>query len=268
MLSDREWNVLPLRVATTVVFRSGSNLDKQEVKSAMNGPDHENERQRARRIQDEIEMFFRSAIVNKSLSAGDRLPAERELAQTFSATRAVVRGALDRLTNEGLLRRRIGSGTFVNGAAPQPEDPSIKTEQVSPSDVLEARRVLEVGYLNLVVARATETDFQKMEAELHAMEEAGDQQSFRQAGYRFHLRVAESSRNALVIAMQRQVMTARSAIGWSTIPSLNDTPELRKDQIEHLREILTALRERDGPRAARIASDELSKMIGRIISPR
>ena len=227
----------------------------------------ENERQRARRQQDAIELFLRAEIGNKSLSAGDRLEPERQLAKKFSASRSVVRAALDKLTTEGLLRRRIGSGTYVNGVPARLASTTVETDQVSPSDVLEARRVLEVGYLDLVVARATEADFQRMEVELRAMENAPDQQSFRQAGYRFQLCVAEASRNALVVAMQRQIMETRIAIGWSSMPSLNDTLDLRRDQIKHQREVLAALRARDAARAAGIAGNELSKMITRIIAP-
>jgi GntR family uxuAB operon transcriptional repressor len=245
-------------------MKKSSNVKLDNVLKS-NG--NENERQRARRQQDEIELFLRAEIGNKSLAAGDRLPAERELAKKFSATRSVVRGALTTLTAEGLLRRRTGSGTYVNGVPARMAGGSIVADQVSPSDVLEARRVLEVGYLDLVVARATETDFQKMEVELRAMENAADQQSFRQAGYRFQLCVAEASRNALVIAMQRQIMETRTAIGWSTMPTLNDTQELRQDQIKHQRQVLAALRARDAHRAANIAAAELSKMIAMIIAP-
>lgn len=228
---------------------------------------YENERQRARRQQKEIEFFLRAEIGNKSFAAGDRLPPERQLSEKFSATRSVVRAALDKLTTEGLLRRRTGSGTYVSGVPARLASTAVETDQVSPSDVLEARRVFEVGYLNLVVARATEADFQRMEVELRAMENAPDQQSFRQAGYRFQLCVAEASRNALVVAMQRQIMETRIAIGWSSMPSLNDTQELRRDQIKHQREVLAALRARDAPRAAGIAANELSKMITHIIAP-
>lgn len=218
-----------------------------------------------RSMQDDIERFLRNAIGAKTYSAGDRLPTERELTLQFGVPRGVVRGALARLARDGLLTRRIGSGTFVkgapSGAAPGSNEPSL----VGPSDVLEARCAVEVGYLDLVVARASEADFKKMEAQLVLMEEAADQRSFRMAGYGFHLCVAEASRNPLIVAMQQQIMAAREAVGWSTLRRLNDTSELRRAQINKLRELLDALRSRDNRKAAQIAADELDKFVQSLV---
>lgn len=44
---------------------------------------------------------------------GVRLPSETELARTFATTRTTVRQALARLMTDGLIVRRMGSGTFV-----------------------------------------------------------------------------------------------------------------------------------------------------------
>lgn len=223
-------------------------------------------RERARQLQAEIELYLRNSILNSDFKIGDKLPTERELAVRFSANRSVVRGALSELVKEGIVHRRSGSGTFVSEKGTPPVGGHLVPD-VSPSDILEARRVLEVGYLALVAARATDADFEKMAIELRAMEEATDQIAFRQAGYRFHLRVAEATRNPLLVTMQGQVMESRAAAGWSTVPTLNDTLELRADQILHLREIMEALQSRDSERAASVAALELSKMIAKIISP-
>lgn len=143
--------------------------------------------------------------------------------------------------------------------------PSAEVSLVGPSDILEARCAIEVGYLDLVVARASEVDFQRMETQLSLMAKAADQRSFRMAGYGFHLRVAEASRNPLIVAMQKQIMSAREAVGWSTIRRLNDTAELRQAQIDQLQEVVKALRSRDTSLAISIASKELNKFITSII---
>ncbi len=51
------------------------------------------------------------------LEPGDRLPAERALCAQFGVARMTLRHALEELTDEGLIERRHGSGTYV---LPQP----------------------------------------------------------------------------------------------------------------------------------------------------
>jgi GntR family transcriptional regulator len=56
--------------------------------------------------------------IKKSIEAGkwavgDRIPAERELAEQFNVSRMTLRQAIQTLVDEGILERRVGSGTFV-----------------------------------------------------------------------------------------------------------------------------------------------------------
>lgn len=53
-------------------------------------------------------------IKTGALEAGDRLPSEPELAKHFNTSRGTVRQALAQLVAEGLVRREVGKGTFVN----------------------------------------------------------------------------------------------------------------------------------------------------------
>ncbi|GAB3596915.1 putative HTH-type transcriptional regulator YurK [Corynebacterium faecale] len=56
----------------------------------------------------------------KQFAPGDRLPAERELAQEFGVARMTVRQALDQLQMDGLIGRKRGrtGGSFVLGSRP------------------------------------------------------------------------------------------------------------------------------------------------------
>ncbi|MGI5155202.1 GntR family transcriptional regulator [Microbispora sp. CA-102843] len=59
---------------------------------------------------------LRQEIVQGRWPVGGRLPTEAELAQTYSVGVNTVRRAVDLLVDEGLVRRRQGSGTFVTAA--------------------------------------------------------------------------------------------------------------------------------------------------------
>ena len=56
---------------------------------------------------------FLRATIEQRHQPHDQLPSEAELEQTYGVSRTVVRQALSQLTNEGLLYRRKGKGSFV-----------------------------------------------------------------------------------------------------------------------------------------------------------
>ncbi|MFV0556731.1 MAG: GntR family transcriptional regulator [Lactovum sp.] len=58
---------------------------------------------------------IKSDIESKIYPVGSRLPSERELSQKFSVTRTTLRQAVSALCDEGILERRVGSGTYVVG---------------------------------------------------------------------------------------------------------------------------------------------------------
>ena len=50
---------------------------------------------------------------------GERLPSERDLAEQFQVSRMTLRQAISLLVEEGVLERRVGSGTFVSSTRVQ-----------------------------------------------------------------------------------------------------------------------------------------------------
>lgn len=60
-------------------------------------------------IHDEI----KSKIVAGHWNIGDRLPSERELSEVFGVSRMTLRQAIQTLADEGILERKVGSGTYV-----------------------------------------------------------------------------------------------------------------------------------------------------------
>ncbi|PWW17641.1 GntR family transcriptional regulator [Cytobacillus oceanisediminis] len=75
-----------------------------------------------RMIRDEEDVPFYKQLKNKildeiesgKLKHGDKLPSERELAEQFQISRMTARHTLSILEREGVVERRVGSGTFIN----------------------------------------------------------------------------------------------------------------------------------------------------------
>jgi DNA-binding GntR family transcriptional regulator len=84
---------------------------------------------KASRVSDAIVQ----AIESGALREGDRLPSEAELAAQHGVSVGTMQKVLGRLSNEGLIRREHGRGTFVSG------------HQVAPADVRYLRFMDEQG---------------------------------------------------------------------------------------------------------------------------
>ncbi|WP_214885293.1 MULTISPECIES: GntR family transcriptional regulator [unclassified Exiguobacterium] len=90
---------------------------------------------------------IRMLIVQSSLVPGDRLPSERELAETLSISRASVREALRALSFLGIVETRRGGGTFLceqdRHRYIEILSEFIVTKQTKESDIIEMLRLLE-----------------------------------------------------------------------------------------------------------------------------
>ena len=65
-------------------------------------------------LYQQIRRNIREGIATGVHSAGERLPSESELAESFKTTRTTVRQALSQLVFEGLVVRQNGRGSFVS----------------------------------------------------------------------------------------------------------------------------------------------------------
>jgi len=63
----------------------------------------------------QLATILRENIISGRYAVGDRFPTEADLVDMYSVSRATVRGALQSLKDEGLIRREAGRGTFVSG---------------------------------------------------------------------------------------------------------------------------------------------------------
>ena len=124
-----------------------------------------------------IAVQLQQAILEGSYHFGERLPAERELAEHFGASRSTVREALKRLEERQLVTRRVGSGTFVNhGSILEGADIA---EVTSPLELIEVRLALEPRIAGLAAVKATAKDLQGIERVLSDLEASGpDRESF------------------------------------------------------------------------------------------
>lgn len=113
-----------------------------------------------RTLSQTVAQQLQKEIEKGSFEMGSKLPSEATLAQDFGVSRTVVREAISRLKNEGLVEARQGIGVFVTGST------GIRSLRIDYLEALEPESVVQL----LALRRAIEAEAAS-EAALHRTEE-------------------------------------------------------------------------------------------------
>lgn len=62
----------------------------------------------------QVEAAIRNAILTKKYTPGEKLPTEVELSELYQVSKITIRKAMEKLSNDGLVQRVQGKGTFVS----------------------------------------------------------------------------------------------------------------------------------------------------------
>lgn len=197
---------------------------------------------------------------NGTWDAGERLPAERDLGQSFGVPRSAVRKALQQLKDLGLIQQRVGSGTFVapDFARRLPTPAAKKEPHVSPAELMDARLVLEPALIDLVVRNARAADLSELEECCRQAELAASLEQFEYWDGAFHQRIAEASHNPFLIQIFGLIQEIRDGSEWGVLKKKSVTDERRKAYQSEHRQLLNAIRERDAEAAKKAALSHLS----------
>lgn len=162
-----------------------------------------------RRLSDDIVERLEGMILEGTLQLGERLPAERALAEEFGVSRPSVREAIQKMAARGLLISRHGGGTFVAEALGSSfRDPLLELLEKHPEaqrDLIEFRHTLEGSCAYYAALRATDPDRERLTAAFDRLTEcyARDGKVSRAeegtADAHFHLAIAEASHNAVLL---------------------------------------------------------------------
>ena len=201
---------------------------------------------------------LREAILGGAYARGQRLPAERHLAEHFGTSRSTVREALRQLEAMALVSRRIGSGTFVDGAGAAVQ--GHVAENTSPLELIEVRQAIEPQMARLAVLHATARDLETLAEALAALESCRhDRELFSSADERFHLALADATGNPLMAWLYRRINEVRGHDQWNEMKRKILTPENIDLYNGQHRELYGAIRRRDVDAAVRSIEAHLEK---------
>lgn len=151
-------------------------------------------------------------ILRGILRAGERLPAERELAERLGVSRPSLRDAISELQERGLLTTRAGSGIFVAdvlGSAFSPALTSLfATHDEAVFDYIAFRRDLESLAAMRAARLASDTDLAVVQAIFDKMVAAHgkkDSEDEARLDAQFHMSIIEASHNVVMLHMMRSM---------------------------------------------------------------
>jgi DNA-binding GntR family transcriptional regulator len=199
---------------------------------------------------EKVQNKLRQAILEQRLKPGTRLP-EDAIGEGFGTSRTIAREALGRLAMEGLVDLIPNRGAFV-------ANPSLDEGR----DIFLVRKGLERLVMLQLAAQMTPDlarllqEMTEAEAKMVASSEA---EAIRLSG-EFHLRLAELTGSALLARYVRELVSR-----CSLVLAMYGRPHSAECGADEHRQMIAALADGDGPRAADLMDSHLDAVAGRAL---
>jgi GntR family hexuronate regulon transcriptional repressor len=206
-----------------------------------------------------------AAVIGEGIASGryphsQRLPSERDLAEAFGVSRPTIREAMLALEIRGLVEARHGSGVYVTDNPP--EQLGAPELDIGAFELTEARALFEGEAAALAATIITDGELDRLEEILADMveENAGDAKG-EQADRRFHVAIAEATRNAAIVSVIENLWDARHRSPLCRHMLDKARAVGVKPRIDEHRRLLDALRTRDPQQARKAMREHLEHVI-------
>ncbi|SDB32557.1 GntR family transcriptional regulator, transcriptional repressor for pyruvate dehydrogenase complex [Eubacterium oxidoreducens] len=155
------------------------------------------------RPADAIYEQLKKLVISGDIAVGSRLPSERKMMEVFSRSRSTIREALRLLEKDGYIERvSRSSGAVVKEPGVEGVVESLESiiqmNGIDIADVLEFRLITETRAAAAAAEYRSEEELSKMkDILLESRLAKGDADRFADCDLRFHLSIAEASKNRM-----------------------------------------------------------------------
>ncbi|GAA0720777.1 FadR/GntR family transcriptional regulator [Clostridium malenominatum] len=149
------------------------------------------------KLYDQVAQDIIAMIEKGELKPGDKLPTEMVLASKLGISRGMLREALTILQYKGYISRKPKDGTYIRELSEinSINDSLINSfKKASYRELLEMREALEQKIVELAIKNSSDEEIQQL---LDSLNTSDEKESL--LDYDFHLRLAELSKNILLI---------------------------------------------------------------------
>ncbi|MCE8024699.1 MULTISPECIES: FadR/GntR family transcriptional regulator [Halomonadaceae] len=198
-------------------------------------------------------------IHRQGLMAGDPLQSEAYFIEALGVSRTVVREAFKSLAAMRILEMSAGRRTrvaaFDDTAIALTLSHALRTEQLNPQQLLDARRAIELRTVELAAGRRSEAEARELLSLVERMRTSYNEvEAMTEADIAFHVAVAQATRNPLFPVLVSSLTTAMH--DTNTIVWRYRTSSTAREEVVALHgAIAQAIMERD-PDAARAALEK------------
>lgn len=200
------------------------------------------------RSYQKIAVLIKEEFINDAHAIGEKLPSERELADTFKISRTLVREALIMLELEGYISIKKGAGVFILAKNKEEKTNNPIYHDVGPFELLQARQLIESHIAEFAALQAKPNDIlmlknilQKEQAHLKTNEQQNDYSEDEE----FHLAIAEITQNTVLIQLQKELWKYRSNPMWEKLHEHISDNHYRALWVTDHEEIFYALQRKD-----------------------
>ncbi|MCL2891817.1 transcriptional regulator ExuR [Brenneria tiliae] len=164
-----------------------------------------------RRLYRQLAAELKQRIEGGVYPVGEKLPAERYIAEEMNVSRTVVREAIIMLEVEGYVEVRKGSGIHVVSNQRKNlviHNDDVEFATVGPFELLQARQLIESNIAEFAATQVTRQDIvQLMEIQEHARQE----DRFRDSHWdlQFHVQVALATQNSAMATIVEKMWSQR-----------------------------------------------------------
>lgn len=200
------------------------------------------------KLSDIILVQLEQMIVDGSFQAGEKLPAERELAKQFDVSRPSLREAIQKLEAKGLVTRKQGGGTFVSktilSGLSDPLFDLISKNSQGQFDLLEFRLGVEGMAAYYAATRGTPSDLAEVQIKYEAIGLAqleNNVQIEAEAVFEFFMAICAASHNVVILHLVRSMASLFIDNLAQNISVLAKRPDMFEKMASYRKKLLNAI---------------------------
>lgn len=213
----------------------------------------------AEKLSSSVVRQIEQLVLRGILRPGERLPAERELAERLDVSRPSLREAIAELSEQGLLVTKAGSGVFVAEVLGSAFSPALtrlfSSHDEAVFDYLTFRRDMEGLAAERAAREGSDTDLQVIDTIFRKMEAAHqkrDPSDEARLDAEFHMAIIEAAHNVIMLHMMRSMFDLLRQGVFYNRQMMFRSRTTREQLLDQHRKINEGLQARD-PAAARAA---------------